>query len=263
MRKIDFHVHAYPNQIAPKVINSLTAIPGMKSYTDGTLEDAKRVMSEWGTEAFVFPNIATTPSQQQNCNDFSIASNGNGIYAFGSVHPLSDNWSSELDRIHKAGLKGIKIHNEYQGFDATDPKAYPIYEKAASLGLILMFHGGFDPAFPQRDYASPAKLSKVADRLRGAKIVIAHLGNALNAKGVMEHLAGKDVYLDTSMIHNMVSTDKARRIIDAHGADRILYASDCPWGCGLSTQQYIESLGLSEDALKKIYYKNALELLGG
>ncbi|HOV41895.1 MAG TPA: amidohydrolase family protein [Oscillospiraceae bacterium] len=46
-----------------------------------------------------------------------------------------------------------------------------------------------------------------------------------------------------------------------HGADKILFASDCPWSCPLSEINLIEGLGLSDAEKEMIYYKNAERLL--
>lgn len=50
----------------------------------------------------------------------------------------------ELDRIKALGLKGVKLHPDYQRFLVDDPRCIPIYEKISRLGLITVFHTGLD-----------------------------------------------------------------------------------------------------------------------
>ena len=42
----------------------------------------------------------------------------------------------------KANLKGIKIHPDFQKFQADCPEMDDIYEKIASLGMPVLFHAG-------------------------------------------------------------------------------------------------------------------------
>ncbi len=262
MRKIDFHVHAYPDAIARRAVKRLVAVAGLHACADGTLAGTKEVMAESGCEAFVLLNIANSPESQTNCNNFSIAANGGNIYAFGSVHPYAADALAELQRIATAGLRGVKFHSQYQNIPADAPEALPIYRRAAELGLILMFHGGYDPGFPGSDYASPQRMRRVLDHLPGAKIVVAHLGEPVAINETMELLVGQDVYLDVSMVQYVLSAAKVRRLVQAHGADKILYGSDCPWGRPQDTFTFLESLGLPEEDLAKIYHQNAERLLG-
>jgi predicted TIM-barrel fold metal-dependent hydrolase len=53
-----------------------------------------------------------------------------------------------------------------------------------------------------------------------------------------------------------------QKIIDRHGADRILFASDLPWDSPDRIRQKILRLKLSDDAKEKILGANAQRLLG-
>jgi len=52
------------------------------------------------------------------------------------------------------------------------------------------------------------------------------------------------------------------KIIRKHGADRILFASDCPWCSAGETVKLIERVGLTDEEKEMIYHKNAETLLG-
>jgi hypothetical protein len=55
---------------------------------------------------------------------------------------------------------------------------------------------------------------------------------------------------------------QVEQLIAAHGADKFLYATDSPWSDGFSVQRTIESLHITEANKEKIFYKNAVKLLG-
>ena len=54
----------------------------------------------------------------------------------------------------------------------------------------------------------------------------------------------------------------AERIIEKHGVDRILFASDSPWHTPQMELRFLNSMGLSNAELDRICYQNAASLLG-
>ena len=51
-------------------------------------------------------------------------------------------------------------------------------------------------------------------------------------------------------------------MVEAHGADRILFASDYPGTLQRQSIEDVLSMGLSETDNEKIFYRNAEKLLG-
>ncbi len=260
MRIIDFHVHAFPDTVAQRAIPKLVASSGYPAYTDGTFADTIVKMEQSGVSSFVLLNIASTPKQQRSVNDFLIDHNGGPVFSFGSLHPDAPDAMEELKRLADAGIKGVKFHPEYQEFDMDDPKAYPLYEAIAKKGMILLFHGGFDPAYPNSRRSYPENAAKVVRDFVGAKIIVAHLGNAVDPEETLTKLAGLDVYLDLAMTGKLMGKTGVERIIAAHGADKILYGSDSPWS-GRDSIDFVYELDLSEQERAAIFYKNAEILL--
>jgi predicted TIM-barrel fold metal-dependent hydrolase len=259
---IDFHTHAFPERIAPMAMERLSHQGGgQKPETNGTLASLKEEMAKDGVDISVLLTIATNPKQQHKVNDFAIASNGeSAIVAFGSVHPDAPDALEELERIHAAGLKGVKLHPEYQGFYADDPRMKPIYRKISDLGLIALFHAGVDYAYAPPYHAMPDQLVG-ALKMLDTHVVAAHWGGVDCGVEVLEKLCGKELYLDLSYGYGAMPKPIAQAIADKHGTDRLLFASDMPWHRPSWEIRLIESLDLSSDDKEKIYHRNAEKLL--
>ncbi|NLK17259.1 MAG: amidohydrolase family protein [Clostridiales bacterium] len=261
---IDFHTHCFPDRIAQRAIEQLKAeSPGLENHTDGTLSDTFSKMEEWGVSKFVVQNIATNPRQQTNVNNFAIENDGGRCVMFGSVHPKAENALEELERIKEGGLKGVKLHCEYQEFFVDDPAMFPIYDAIRELGLILMFHGGTDIAFEGGLVrCAPARVAKVAGSFPGIKMVVAHLGGYREYGQTIEHLIGKPIYFDTSTAECFFDRGQAERLIKLHGEEYLLFGSDCPWADAGEAARFIDSLDIPSSRKDAILYKNALYLLG-
>ena len=55
------------------------------------------------------------------------------------------------------------------------------------------------------------------------------MGGAMLDDDVLTYIAGTDCYLDTSFSIHDLPKRAAEQIIEKHGAERILFGSDCPW----------------------------------
>ncbi len=269
MKYFDFHTHAFADFLAPRAMKSLSAsakspqTPNISPCTDGTLHGLKTLMERRGiAECMILP-IATKPSQQDSINKWAADIMGGGIYCCGSVHPEAENALDELERIKSYGLIGAKFHSEYQKFRPDEERMMPIYQKISELGLIAVFHGGWDP-FGEGDVrATPQSFANIAKLFPNMTIVAAHLGGMMLFDDVERYIAGKfrNLYLDTGVVANYIGDDQLLRIIKAHGADRILFASDAPWDDPANEIAMLNRLPLSEDELEMICFKNAESLI--
>ena len=257
----DMHVHIFNNQIAGKAMTNLAEAFSHPPITDGTLADTKSKMTEWGVSAFTALNIATKPGQQKVINDWAASVQSDSICCFGAVHPDAPDAAGEVARIARLGLRGIKLHPDFQGFEITDRKLYPIYEAASSLGLPITFHVGRDPACIDHPHATPSGIALLSRLFPRLTIIAAHVGGARMSDEAEQILAGKKVYLDTSLSNVFCPPDQFIRIVRKHGSERVLFGSDCPWQSPLNEFQWIERLGLTSQERENIYWKNAARLL--
>ncbi len=258
---IDFHTHCFPEKIAERALQRLSfASGGMKPYTDGTVSGLKDLMKESGVDKAVVLNIATNATQQKNVNDFAAAINRDNIISFGSVFPFSEDCLEELERIKALGLKGVKLHPDYQGFSVDDERLIPLYKKISQLGLITVFHAGFDYGFPPPYGATPDKMEKALKHF-DSPVIAAHWGGLDCGEGVLKHLCGKEIYFDTSFGCGCMPKFYAEQILEKHTADKILFGTDCPWHTASMELSMLKALELSEDDFQKTTHKNAKRLL--
>lgn len=260
---IDFHIHAFPDAVAEKAIPALSKCSGgvLPAY-DGKISSLKTSLQKSGADLGVVLNIATNPHQQKKVNDFAISLvGGASLIPFGSVHPDSPDALAELERLKAAGIKGIKLHPDYQHFFVDDERMFPIYEKIAELGLITVFHAGVDIGYPAPVHCTPQRLLSILDLFGDAPVVAAHFGGYLLWDSVLEVLCGTKVYLDTAFSYGKIPPDYAKNIIGAHGADRILLGSDMPWSTAENEIRLLKSLDLSPEDTEKILCNNAKRLL--
>lgn len=259
---IDFHAHTFPDRIAAKALSSLSSKSGVTPVTNGTLSDTLEKMRGWGVDKFVSLNIATNPRQEENVNNFAISIQSDSVIPFGSVHPESEHALAQLEKLKSAGIKGVKFHPEYQEFAIEEARMEKIYQTCSDLGLIVLFHAGYDIGYPDSARCLPENAAKIARKFPDLTIVLAHLGGWRNWDEVETHLMGIDnVYLDTSFLKGYLEPEQCARIIRRHGADHILLGSDCPWQTTQDAISYLEGLGLSREEKELIFSQNAVRIL--
>jgi predicted TIM-barrel fold metal-dependent hydrolase len=156
----------------------------------------------------------------------------------------------------------VKFHPDYQDFYVDDEKAVPLYEEIARAGLIILFHAGIDVGLPDPCHTPPDRLARVVQALPGARIVAAHMGGYRCWDEVEKHLAGLDLFLDTSYGLGHMTKEQFLRLLEAQGSDHILFASDSPWADQAREIEKLEELGLPAQTMRAIYSGNAKKLLG-
>ena len=259
---IDSHTHCFPTRIAPSALAKLQeSCGGLRSWTDGTSAGLLSQMDQCGIQASWVLNIATTPGQQQAVNNYAAAINNERLIAFGSVHPDAPDALDELARMVALGIRGLKLHPYFQHFAADDPKMKPIYRQAAALNLVTVFHAGYDIGFADTEWASPKAIAKALDWFDGAPVVAAHFGGSFCWQAARQWLAGKPIWFDTSFSCGHIPLPEAKRLIETHGTDRILFGSDLPWSDPLQELAFIDCLGLTAAEQRQVLCGNACRLI--
>ena len=263
MRIFDMHTHCFPDALAPKALPTLAAICKSPYYGDGTFDDLCRKLQEAGADGAMILHIATKPTQMTSVNNFAAACQRNGIFCFGSVFPTAENAVEELHRIKTLGLKGVKLHTDYQGFFVNDPAVFPVYETAAALGLPIVFHTGFDPYSPDVVHCPPRALAEVADRFPQLTIIAAHMGGMRMDQEVEQHLIGKpNVYFDTAYTTYSMNAARCGELIRRHGVEKVFFATDFPWSTIEAERALLDQIDFTDEERALLYYENANRVFG-
>lgn len=261
---IDFHTHTFPEKIAKASIESLSKCSGITPHTDGTADGLRRSMEEAGVDLSVILPVVTRPSQFETVNKVAakICEAGGGLLSFGGIHPDCSDIRQKMREIKNVGLKGIKIHPAYQEVYMDDIRYLRILDAATEQGLIISVHAGVDIGLPEPVYAAVEKILRAVRETKPEKLVLAHLGGWKEWDAVEELIVLENVYLDTAFLEDYISDEQLLRIIRRHGAERILFGTDCPWSGQRESIERFKKLPLTEEERTLIFSGNAERLLG-
>ena len=256
---IDFHTHTFPDNIAPIAIQSLEKSSNDKAFLNGTTTDIKRSMKKAGIKQSVLLPIAVKPQNTATINKVAIENNkDNSFISFGSVHPHNENYKEELITLKKAGIKGIKLHPDFQGVFIDDPKMVEVMQFASELNFIITLHSGFDVSFPDLQRCTPKRLAKVIDDIKGARIICAHSGGYRYLDEFKQYLLGRpEIYIDTSYSIDKMDNEELTKIYTQMDSSHILFGTDSPWRV---VKRFTE-LNISDDLKQKVLYENGQALL--
>lgn len=261
---IDFHTHIFPDKIAEKTIDSLEKRAKVSASTNGTLDGLMASMETSGVNLSVIMPVATKKEQMDNINNYAkdVCQKYPGkLISFGGIHPDCEDYKKELNHIRELGLKGIKIHPDYQQVFIDDVRYMNIIEYADELGLIILTHAGVDIGLPDPVHCPPERMRKVLDKIKPKKMIAAHYGGWKQWQQVYECLAGENIYFDTAFTFQYIEEETFLKILKKHGADRILFATDSPWSDAKKDISAISHLIKDEDVKQKIFCENAAKLL--
>ncbi len=93
-----------------------------------------------------------------------------------SINPIRGDALAELERCRTAGCRLIKIHTAIQGVDPARAEFEPFYRLARELGVVLMFHTGYEHSCKvvSQKFTDPARLGRALDQ--GGPVIAAHCG---------------------------------------------------------------------------------------
>ena len=254
---VDCHCHVYPDSIAQKASDGISRFYNMPVRYDGRVSTVKTLASQAGiTKAIIF-SVATKPSKTSSINEFiaSTAESDSGFFAgLGTLHPNSPDIRGDVSRLIELGLKGVKLHPDIQGFKLDDYRCLKIYELCEQNGLPVLVHAG-DSRF---DMSNPNRLQPVVEIFKNLTVIGAHLGGYSVWDEACSRLCGYDnFYVDCSSSLYAMAPHRAVEIIRSYGAGRVLFGTDFPMWNPVKEIERVRSLGLTEEELELIFFKNA------
>ncbi len=226
--RLDVHTHAFHPKIAHKVLEQLSGHYGIAPVGDGTLADLLDRVARAGLDGCVVHSAATTPDQVIPANAWamSIQRDNPRVTAFGTLHPDYGPWEAQLDQLERAGVRGVKLHPDFQGFRLDDPRLGPMFEAMSGRFAVLVHVGDRLP--PERNPSCPFKLMRVHADHPGLTLIAAHLGGYQHWKWALECLVGSQVHIDTSSSLPFIDPQDLAAIFQRHPRERILFGSDYP-----------------------------------
>ncbi len=257
---LDCHTHIYPEKIAAKAVKSIGDFYDIPMDRDGTVADLLRQADQVGIQKSLALAVAVEARQVEHINDFLIRTvneHADRLWGFGTLHADMENPGQEVERVLKAGMKGIKLHPDMQHFSLADPGADRLF--AACEGVCpMMFHTG-DSRYHN---SNPSLIPGILKRHPRLTLICAHFGGYSEWDEAVKYLADTNVYVDTSSTFFAVPNERVLELIAAYGEDRILFGTDFPMWRAIPEIQNLLSLRLSETALQKIFSGNLLKVLG-
>lgn len=265
---LDSHTHAFPDKIAPKAMEVLTAEAlwfKIRPHNDGTINGLLESMDKAGIAQSVVCSIATRPEQVEKITDWSAAvasQHGERIIPMASIHPDYGPVEAELERARGLGLRGVKFHPYYMNCAADDERALRIARAAEAAGMALEIHAGYDLAFERNDLASPAAIRRMHEAAPTLRLVAAHLGGWERWDEVIETLAGLPIYFETSYSLDRIAPEMLGRLLERHDWHYLLFGSDAPWNDQSAALDQVRQLKLPPEIERAVLWTNGRRMLG-
>ncbi|MFA5561079.1 MAG: amidohydrolase family protein [Eubacteriales bacterium] len=259
MRIIDCHCHVYPEKIASRAVSGIGEFYDLPLRHDGALGTLLRLEREAGVTHLVIFSVATKPAQADSINDFiarTVQSDPDGMTGLGTLHPDSPTIAADIRRIKSLGLKGVKLHPDFQQFRIDDPRCLKIYEACEGELPILMHTGDF-----RFDFSNPNRMQPMLEAFPHLTFIGAHFGGWSVWDEAVARLQGYDnFYVDCSSSLYALSPEKARDIIRAYGADHVLFGVDYPMWTPKQELERLLALGLTAEEYSLILHRNSERL---
>jgi len=261
---IDFHTHIFPDKIAEKTILNLANLSGNIPYANGSESGLIEQIEKAKIDLAVALPVLTAPQQFDSVNRFAkeINNKEGKILSFAGIHPLCEEIDKKMLFIKEQGFLGVKIHPQYQNTYIDSIGYEKILSCAKELDLIVVTHAGVDEGFKDEPILCPPEgILSLQKKVNHNKFVLAHYGANRTWEEVLEKLCGENFYFDTAYILNLISKELFLKILEKHGADKILFATDSPWREISQEVTNLKAFVEDEEIQDKILYKNAKKLL--
>lgn len=258
--RVDVHTHAFHPKIAAKVLKQLEGHYKIPPTGTGLWEDLKPRMDKCNiTKCFVH-SAATSPEQVIPANNWSISLKQHPeIVPFGTMHPEFKDMEGELARLWDNGIRGIKLHPDFQGFRLDDPALLPLFG-AMEGKFTLMVHIG-DKLPPSQNPTCPWKIAAVKRKFPNLRIIAAHFGGYYHWQYVVEAMKGLEIYMDTSSSLFAIPQEMLEQIFKSFPRQLFLYGSDYPlWDPYDEMMELQRRLKLSDNELEEIMTNGSMLL---
>ncbi len=256
---IDTHTHIFPNEIARKASENIGNFYGLSMYTEGTVQTLRNARNATYQSRKITSQVIFSPalsaSQTYSINSFiaQCCSEDSALIGFGTLHRDNSDYKSEIGRIKKLGLVGLKFHPDFQKTNIDDEAMLSVYEEAALNNLPIIFHMG-DKKF---DYSSVKRLKNVMSQIPSLTVIAAHMGGYLHWNEALELLPpSNNLFFDISSSLAFVSDKTFFDMLKKFGTSHFFFGSDFPMWNPVSELERLSLHKLSDNDRRSIEYLN-------
>ena len=258
---INSHCHIYPEKIASKAVEGIKNFYDLNMSLNGRTDDLIKDGSKVGVVHYLVHSVATTPKQVKSINEFISyeVKSHNGLFTgFGTLHPDSDDIEGDFNYLCDLGLKGVKLHPDFQMFALNEKKAFDLGEVIAAGDVPLLIQcGDF-----RYNYSNPEHLIPFLDNFPVLTVIGAHFAGWSMWEDATRQLSGREnLYVDLSSSLYALSAETANELIHAYGTDKVLWGTDYPMWDSVSEMEYFNRIDLTDEERSMILYENAAKLL--
>lgn len=251
---IDAHAHIFPSAIAEKATVNIGKFYDLHMDSCGSSQKLIESGSKIGTSMYLVCSVATVPHQISHINEFIAGEcNKNScFFGLGSTHPLSEDIEGDIRQIKELGLKGVKLHPDFQTFDADSNEAFKIYDIIGD-SLPLLIHCGDD----RYEYSSPEKIANIAKNFPRLRLIASHLGGYQRWDEAQEYLCGfENVRFDVCSSLAFMSPEKAAERIRHFGTENCFFGTDFPMWSHEAELERLMAVGLTDSELRGVLAEN-------
>lgn len=270
---IDVHTHIYPEKIAKRAIAKLEANSDIPAKTNGMRDGLLASMKEAGVDYSLLLPVATSPKQVYTINEEAAKTNAaakeTGLLSFGGIHPQTQNYKEVLRKIKALGLKGVKLHPDYQDTFFHDISYKRIVAEATELGLYLMVHAGEDIGLSEPIHCRPEHVIELVKETQSDKLILAHMGGWRLWEEVQAKLLDLPVYFDTAFsedyiqgVQGLLTPEHFVSLVREMGTERVLFGTDSPWSDQKEGVEWLRKTKLTEEEKEQIFHGNFERMIG-
>lgn len=220
------------------------------------------VASVLGSYGFSSPTYFPSPEDVTRGNDAMLdicARERERVRMFVTVNPNDTAHAlREIERCAVQGAIGIKLLASRR---ADDPLLDPIAAIAAERGMPVLHHiwQHRRREWPSQEISDGADLARLAGRHPRATFILAHIGGGGDYMHTFPAVADcPNIFPDLS--GSGVDRGMLDAAVGALGAQRLLWGCDLTMCTGLAKLRALEVIGLSDDDLEDIRWRNAVRI---
>jgi len=254
---IDAHTHIWPDKIAKIALSKPAG--DLSRRGDGTVAGSIAAMEEAGIDRSVAFGVSNDAAHRDAANSFVASLDPDWFIPFGTVH-VDATVEENLANLREHGLHAVKLHPLFQGISLADPRLWELFE-AMQGEFVITTHVGLGGEGSER--CTPRMLYDLVERFPDLDLIAAHFGGYRLLDEVEDLIVGLPVCVDTSWPPGLASIDpdRVRRIVERHGADKIIFASDWPMVSPAEDVAALRALELPAEQTEAIFSGNLRRLL--